>query len=251
MKSKIYLFAILLFACEKSDRIEIDGLRIPYIVGRFPPTEEVCETEEMQRGGGVVDYIGPLSDTIRISNFELYINSYKYDVKKPHEWRWSRGALECKIIASANQFIATESRLSGNLMFVQAIPVFIYNPTNDTVQFEHQDGKVKMIQEAKNEIGYWKPIEYWDDSWDGMSYGASGLLPNQIALVHVLRYEGDFVTDVRLKFKVGREVIYSNSYKALIYKSQFEIPAHVMDYYLKRKEYDKEFLHKIFLKAGV
>lgn len=38
----------------------------------------------------------------------------------------------------------------------QAVPIFIYNPTKDTMYLNQQDGRVIMIQEAKDEKGQWE-----------------------------------------------------------------------------------------------
>lgn len=234
------MLTILLFACGKSankdNRIEINGLRIPYIIGRFPSTEEILETERMQRAESVLCYIGPLTDTIRFNNYEI----------RRHEKRRSIQDLKLKIVASTIQFIATASRESGNWRYVQAIPVFVFNPTNDTIPLEHRNRKIKMIQEAKNENGDWRPLEFCVEASGAERYETTALLPNEMALIHVLRYDGDFVTDVRLKFKIGRQVVYSNTYKAMIYKSQFEIPNHIN----KIKDNNSEFFDQIFLKAG-
>ena len=41
----------------------------------------------------------------------------------------------------------------------------------DTVQsVRQQDGTVRMIQEAKDSSGEWKPIEFWQNTSCGNSY---------------------------------------------------------------------------------
>ncbi|MBO9620077.1 MAG: hypothetical protein J7539_13695 [Niabella sp.] len=105
--------------------------------------------------------------------------------------------------------------------YIQAVPVFLANNTNDTLFLDFQDHNALMIQEALDENGNWRPIEYWQYSKCGNSYGETGILPHYFIMVKVNKYYGDFETLLRVKLRNGEKVIYSNSFKGSINKAQF------------------------------
>lgn len=107
--------------------------------------------------------------------------------------------------------------------FVEAYPVFIYNNSDSVINLTVQDGMISLIQEAKDEQGKWRPIEYWTYSWCGNSYSALSIKPGFYALTKIYKYNGDFDTLLRLKTIVKGETLYSNPIKGSINKSQFEL----------------------------
>ena len=81
-----------------------------------------------------------------------------------------------------------------------------------------------MIQEALDEDSLWKPIEYWVYSGCGNSYfNPLNLNPYTYLMVPIRKYFGEYKTKMRLKLKNGKKIIYSNTFKGSINKSQFTI----------------------------
>src|SRR5690606_25952649 len=96
---------------------------------------------------------------------------------------------------------------------LKAMPVFITNNSKDTIFLDYQDLNAFIIQEAMDENGNWKPIEYWQYSWCGNSYDATGLLPNQFIVIKINKYSGNFETLLRVKLLNAKKVYYSNTFK--------------------------------------
>ncbi|MEM1003096.1 MAG: hypothetical protein AAGH46_10650 [Bacteroidota bacterium] len=100
-------------------------------------------------------------------------------------------------------------------------PAFLVNTTDYPFFTEMQDGSLMIIQEALDEEGVWKPIEYWIFSGCGNSYNFLKLAPGKCVMVPVKKYAGEFQTKIRLKFKTPNGLIYSEPFEGSIEKSQF------------------------------
>lgn len=112
--------------------------------------------------------------------------------------------------------------------------VFILNNTDKIKTIENQDGSLYLIMEAKDENGYWKPIEYWQRSWCGNSYLSQKLNPNELIKSKTNSYKGTFKTEIRYKFLFENVIYYSNIIKGSINKSQFIIPEIAYEGYNKK-----------------
>lgn len=110
-----------------------------------------------------------------------------------------------------------------NRRMVNAYPVYIWNSTDKITSIPVQGVATETIQEAKDENGNWRPIEYWVSGFCGNGMWDYILKSNYYAITSVYKYSGEFETDLRIKFRRGNKVYYSNSFKGKINKSQFEI----------------------------
>lgn len=100
---------------------------------------------------------------------------------------------------------------------------YLVNTTDSVFKAERQDGSLIMIQEALDEKGNWKPIEYWTYSGCGNSYfNPLKLDSGKCVLIPIKKYTGDFKTKMRLKFKNWNDIIYSDTFEGTIEKSQFD-----------------------------
>ncbi len=100
---------------------------------------------------------------------------------------------------------------------------YLVNTTDTTFHAKRQDGSLIMIQEAKDENGEWKPIEFWIPSGCGNSYfNPLELAPNEFAKVAIVKYSGRFQTELRLKFKYSSEIMYSQPFSGSINPAQLE-----------------------------
>lgn len=99
---------------------------------------------------------------------------------------------------------------------------YLVNTTNETFEIERQDGSLIMIQEALNEDGEWRPIEYWVYSGCGNSYFNPLILtPNKYVMVPIKKYTGSFKTQIRLKLRNRKKTIYSPPFSGSIDRTQF------------------------------
>lgn len=104
------------------------------------------------------------------------------------------------------------------------ISIFLKNNTKDSVSLSKQDWHLYLIQEAKNENGKWKPIEYWNYSWCGNSYLSEKIESQKILKTETEKYNGTFETEIRFKFLIDNVIFYSNTLKTKIDLTQFVIP---------------------------
>ena len=103
------------------------------------------------------------------------------------------------------------------------IAVYVLNSTKDTLNLSTQDSQLYLIQEAKDIDGIWKPIEYWNYSWCGNSYGSENLSSDKIIKTNCKKYSGKFTTEIRIRLLAGNESFYSNSIICNIDSCQFKI----------------------------
>lgn len=108
---------------------------------------------------------------------------------------------------------------------VQAYPVTIYNISDSICYLDVKEGWPFMLQEAKNEKGEWRPIEFYDDfAFCGNSFWSKEFLPKYYTISKVYKYQGNFKTKLRLKLRTGNNIIYSNEYSGTINLEQFYHP---------------------------
>ncbi|MFC0878988.1 hypothetical protein ACE01N_20505 [Saccharicrinis sp. FJH2] len=280
MRKILYILTIFLLACgkpaNKNDFSKTNHWLTPYILDSLQTTIKDYEATKMRVPNNDIDYLGPLSDTVNINKFSFYDYESYLDY---HGFQDSIIVNEkLKIIISPKQLLtiglkdnsippppalinsnedfnfdsikttkSLKQREEIRREYFQAIPIYIFNPTKDTLYLDQQDGRVIMIQEAKNEKGEWKPIEYWEYSACGNSYGTVMLLPKNFALIKGIKYSGSFETELRFKMRNGNTVLYSDNFKGNINKSQFDLPTDYIEKFLANKSYEKIFLERIFL----
>ncbi|AZQ60795.1 hypothetical protein EI427_00780 [Flammeovirga pectinis] len=107
---------------------------------------------------------------------------------------------------------------------VKGYRVWVANLTDSLLHIELQDGESMAIQEAQDENGNWRPIEYWVNSWCGNSYYFYTMIPNQYAYFNIPVYKGDFKTKLRLKIKNSDTILYSPPFSGSIDLNQFKEP---------------------------
>jgi|SRR6056297_510126 len=104
---------------------------------------------------------------------------------------------------------------------------FLINTTDSTLTLKRQDASLIIIQEAIDENGNWEPIEYWVNSGCGNSYlNPVKLSAGKYIVVPIRKYQGEFKTQIRLKYKFsylgGQGIKISDSFEGSIDKSQFK-----------------------------
>tara|TARA_R110002124_G_scaffold286715_1_gene468425 strand:- start:778 stop:1464 length:687 start_codon:yes stop_codon:yes gene_type:complete len=107
--------------------------------------------------------------------------------------------------------------------------IYLVNKTSDSILISTQDWHLYLIQEAKDQNGDWKPIEYWEYSNCGNSYLTEKLGPNGILKTESLVYSGLLETEIRFKLLNNNQIYYSNSIIGFINDSQFSVPKNITD----------------------
>ena len=102
--------------------------------------------------------------------------------------------------------------------------IYFINGTSDTVGIPSQDGRIKLIQQAKNEKDEWQDIENYFNSFCGNSYYSVKILPNYYQIYTAPVTIGAFKTSFRFRLELSDTMIYSNEYLGTINKGQFLKP---------------------------
>lgn len=228
---------------------QLNNFKNPHIRTENVEVVRIAKFNEMKESVCELVYVGKIVDTAKIDSSKTQ-NHFKFDLKTILKNK----KFPIKIHVDVNQQLAYDLEKlsippvpilldSINIIFdsienkkklkqwenrqrnyVEAIPVSIINLGKSTIWLVQQDLKIQMIQEAKDRNGNWKPIEFWNYSRCGHSYGNLILKSNEIAIFKVLRYSGDFQTEIRLKIKSGKYTYYSDPFNGSVNQSQFEIP---------------------------
>jgi hypothetical protein len=100
-------------------------------------------------------------------------------------------------------------------------PVFIVNSTTKTKVLIGKDDRIFAIQEAKDKAGNWRPIQWRGTDFCGVGYWGLYIRPSEFSTILFPKYNGDFDTEIRIRFRNGKHVMISNSFKGKINTKQF------------------------------
>lgn len=234
MKRVLYLVIVLLFSCDKEAELTFH---------RFREIGQPLTLDKMNNAYNYILYIGKDSALYDING---------EDVKVPYDYFYqplfigdSVDTLADKIENVTFKILVDTSscvqipffpeipenlpgpQIAGwidkNRRMVNAYPVYIWNPTDKITSIPVQGVATEIIQEAKDGNGNWRPIEYWVSGFCGNGMWNYILGPNYYAVTSVYKYSGEFATDLRVKFRRGNKVYYSNSFSGKINKKQFDV----------------------------
>lgn len=238
MKSGLSFLFLLLFSYEKGDET--------LIFHKFREIGETLTLDKMNSSYSRVLYIGKdttLYDIHRHGNQVPY--NYFYD---PHPFIERPDTMADKI-ESAPLKILVDTLSSVQITFypdipedlpgsqfsewveksrrmVNGYPVYIWNPTTKITSIPVQGVSTEIIQEAKDENGNWRPIEYRVSGFCANGAWEYILEPNYYAVTSIYKYSGEFETNLRVKFRRGDKVYYSNSFRGSINRGQFALNEH-------------------------
>lgn len=239
----IYLFLLLgLFSCqEKSEfNIDLDSLRelpLPILKG-FDQLGDTIHTDEKLESfcfpkalssnvylhfdslKPVRGYFTRLNDTLEISKspyFEIVVDptitfTDTFLCRVPFEYFLGR-------VDDNGNYIPPEKYVP-KFVAVQKFPVFVFNFSDSVQLLGHDASRITCIQEAQDENGEWCPIEYFNHSSCGNSYGYYLIDPNQYLLFGVHQYAGEFKTKLRLRVFNRGEILFSNEYEGCVNRDQ-------------------------------
>ena len=103
---------------------------------------------------------------------------------------------------------------------VLAHPVFLVNTSDSLQGIESHDGRLLVVQEALSTEGEWKPIERFEFSGCGNSYGLYLLHVGQYLLFGAQQYHGDLKTKMRMVLRTNGKILVSNTFNGRVYQSQ-------------------------------
>jgi hypothetical protein len=104
------------------------------------------------------------------------------------------------------------------------ISVFVQNNTTEIISLLHQDNQIYILQEAMDKNGLWKPIEYWESSDCGNSFGQINIESKGIIETKSTKYQGSFKTKIRFKLSTDEKLFYSNTLDGSINPNKLIMP---------------------------
>ncbi len=102
-------------------------------------------------------------------------------------------------------------------------PVIVANRTPSIKIFRGKDSHVSGLQEARNDdfMGFWHPIEHKCSDFCGNGGWWTLLHPGEIILLLLQKYEGDIVTDMRVRIVNQGNLYQSQPFTGTIHAGQF------------------------------
>ena len=184
---------------------------------------------------------GKMDSALRVLNVDFMLRGYFFAYSSPQEpgkdvrrggWGISRNIPRR---LTANQF---GNNRTGIVIDTRAIdtfsrsfagcPVYVYNTTTDTCQFQAEDSRLNMKMQALDEIGNWKDIDYLPHSDCGNSYHILALEPGAYWKFVIPRFEGEISTKLRIELEYidklnpkMNKVLYSNIIDGKVNPGQF------------------------------
>ncbi len=233
---KFLILTALICASLLSDCSVFQSLtrKTPRVSEMFFPADTLRTAFEMQDSENRIGYVGPFSKTLSLDENSVRLNSYFGF--HPQVKRFNLGSAEPDMWVDTKQEIVLKNYdvnllpppENGERVYLpenfRAFPAFIRNTTADTLFLDNEDGRLTMIREARDASGEWKPIEYWNHSLCGNSFGQCIIPPGNLAVIKIPHYGGNYKTKMRLKCQAGGKVYYSQTFVGRMNKAQFEVP---------------------------
>ena len=125
-----------------------------------------------------------------------------------------------RIIEKSNNEFKLVAKSKDN----EKISVFVQNNTTEIIWLSHQDNQIYILQEAMDKNGLWKPIEYWESSDCGNSFGQINIESKGIIETKSTKYQGSFKTKIRFKLSTDEKLFYSNTLDGSINPNKLIMP---------------------------
>lgn len=123
------------------------------------------------------------------------------------------------LIAQPNADVPMIEQMTG-------MQLLLINQTSQKAEFAACNLRLGIYQEARDENGIWRPIEYLPRSWCGNSYFNIGLEPGYFWQFPVPRYQGSLKTKLRFTLNLNDgSRIHSNEFDGSVNPQQFKIPS--------------------------
>lgn len=105
--------------------------------------------------------------------------------------------------------------------------VILANTTRKTLAFHASDSRLRIVREALDVDGTWKPIEHLPSSFCGNSYHRVFLPPHHYWSFVAPVYAGSLATEMRFVLDLGsdQQPVYSNQFPGFVNPEQFSLPA--------------------------
>jgi hypothetical protein len=214
-----FIFLICLLSLEGFAQTVV----LPYVLNRKDmPISYVQSDSMLDARNSMIILNGPRVDTLyldtlsretRIAHLNLKPVKTKSRTVFPHH------QLSILVDTSCHEMFHISQ--NGSLKHFATNCFFLINNSKYPIEIETQGYGLTMIQEAQDDRGKWNPVEYWAYSFCGNSYNTFLFDSGSYTLFQFTTYAGDYNTNMRLKIKIGKHILYSEPFPGKITKSQF------------------------------
>lgn len=114
--------------------------------------------------------------------------------------------------------------IKDTMITVVSQPVFITNLSNSICYFGVNNGQLRLTQQAKDKHANWMDIETTPIGGCGMVKYICELKRNDFILTSVLKFNGNYKTQLRIKLETDNQTYYSQPYTGFIDYNQINNP---------------------------
>jgi len=135
---------------------------------------------------------------------------------------YKRGQFQILVLPRSVPYHLSGEKRVGKASIQQYLTLVLINDTGKRISINGQDGSVFMIQEAKDQKGKWRPIEFWRGSGCGMSYRGISIGAGKQVMTLAPRYKGSLKTQIRFKLNDGKRILYTKPFSGSVNPVQFK-----------------------------
>lgn len=231
----VLLFCLLALSSCTYDPVEINIQSNDQVV-LFDSTNLAMDAIQFDSRGMTafypVHYLGKPADTILLGHRPV---SSLYDEERDAKYDTARNwasitAENMNILVDTSLEISHKSYFShfGDNMqekvdsaaYYKAFPIFIMNRSDSLLLVGSHSMVRWMTREVKDHNGQWIEIEKPIRDLCGTARRDIIIDPGNILIAKLIRYKGDELVECRLKYKYGKQVVYSNVFIDYIYSDQ-------------------------------
>ena len=153
-----------------------------------------------------------------------------YSIESTNEEMQKLNSKELSVLPDYLQNVAVEKFNLKNIYF----PVYVVNQSTKPQLFAAKDNHVFAIQEAMDKEGKWRPIEMRGFDFCGNGHWFTAMKPKEYMMFLVPKYSGNYKTQLRIRLRIGNEILFSEAFEGNIRESQFYLPEN------KKKEFESD-----------
>ena len=135
-----------------------------------------------------------------------------------------RSVVDVNVIMLDGTVKIDTSEYSDGFKIAKRVLFKIFSKSGQEFDLEVQDLRLPAILEAKDELGVWRPIEYFIPSNCGNSYNKVHIDYGSYAIVSVNFFEGEYHTKARLRVLQTFGIVYSEEFEMSLSKDKFSFP---------------------------
>lgn len=214
------------------DSITIQANRNITVVDSSAQTENLWKYDPTERYGYYpIYYIGKPTDTICLGQEKISGYSYgQKDYSKAKNYTLA-DSTKLKIYVDTSFSLAhtvyyshyaekEDKRIVDSTKSFKTFIVFVHNQCDSLISVGIFSELGHTVRQVKDEQGNWKDIEAPIRYFCGTGARDIIIEPGQMLVAKLLRYNGDYKAECRLKYSRGKSTVYSNTFTDYIDKRQ-------------------------------